>query len=286
MEKINFKVLFVIILILGAILGWQNLGGKILSSRFRREDYFQKLGLKKEQVRIINLSLQGKSLELKKEGDIWRIKGKKARETEVNEFLAVLFPQNPPEIVAKTSSRHSQMGVDEKGAIKIKINGEKEIWLGKSDGGGNFLRFPGSDEVWLVAGSWFSPSFDFSNWVDKTIISLDSQKLKKIDWQSPPRARLYQKKENFWWEGEKKVEDKVVEPLVSELSPLNADEVLEDQRPAGYSSVPKATLEIEWEGGSEKLEFFAGKDKYLVKRNSDGQEFLISSSVAQKFLNL
>jgi len=283
MEKINFKILFVIILIFGAILGWRDFGEKILP---KKSSYFQKLGIKKEQVRTISLSQQGKNLELKKEGEIWKIKGKKAKETEVNELFGVLFPQNPPQIVAKTSSRHSQMGVDENGATKIKINGEKEIWLGKSNGGGNYLRFPGSDEVWLVAGSWFSPSFDFSNWVDKTIISLDSQKLKKIDWRSPPRARLYQKKENSWWEGEKKVEDKVIEPAVSELSLLNADEALEDQWPTGYSSVPKATLEIEWEGGSEKLEFFAGKDKYLVKRNSDGQGFLISSQVAQKFLNL
>jgi len=225
-------------------------------------------------------------VELKKEGEIWKIKGKKAKEMEINELLAVLFPQNSPEIVAKTSSRHSQMGVDESGAIKIKLNGEKEIWLGKSTAGGNYLRFPGSDEVWLVKGSWYSPTVEFSYWVDKTIISLDATKLKKIDWRSPPRIRVYEKKDNSWWEGEKKVEDTKIQSVTSGLSPLVAEEVIEDQRPAGYSPVPKATLAIGWEGGSEKLEFFAGKDKHLVKRSSDSQEFLISSETAKKFLEI
>jgi len=283
MERINFKVLLIIILALGAIVGWRTYGGKFLP---KKSGYFQKLGIKKEQVRTINLSQQEKSVELKKEGEIWKIKGKKAKETEANELLAVLFPQNTPEVVAKTSSRHQQMGVDEGGAIKIKLNGEKEIWLGKSTTGGNYLRFPGSDEVWLVEGGWFSPTLDFSYWVDKTIISLDTSKLKKIDWRSPPRIRVYEKKDNSWWEGEKKVEEKKIEPIITGLSSLIAEEAVEDQRPAGYSQVPKATLAIEWEGGSEKLEFFAGKDKYLVKRNSDGQEFIISSETAKKFLEI
>jgi len=138
----------------------------------------------------------------------------------------------------------------------------------------------------LVKGSWYSPTAEFSYWVDKTIISLDATKLKKIDWRSPPRIRVYEKKDNSWWEGEKKVEDTKIQPVTSGLSPLIAEEVIEDQRPAGYSQVPKATLAIEWEGGSEKLEFFAGKDKYLVKRNSDGQEFLISTQTAQEFLEI
>jgi len=158
--------------------------------------------------------------------------------------------------------------------------------LGKSTAGGNYLRFPGSDEVWLVKGSWYSPTVEFSYWAEKTIISLDTSKLKKIDWRSPPRARVYEKKDNSWWEGEKKVEEKKVEPIISGLSPLTAEEVIEDQRPSGYSQAPTVTLAVEWEGGSEKLEFFAGKDKYLVKRNSDGQEFLISSQTAKKFLEL
>ena len=283
MERINFRVLLIIILVLGAVVGWRVVGGKILP---QKSEYFQKLGIKKEQVRTINLSFQGKSVELKKEGEVWKIKGKKAKETEVNELLAVLFPQNPPEVVAKTSSRHSQMGVDEAGAIKIKLNGEKEIWLGKSTAGGNYLRFPSADEVWLVKGSGYSPTVEFSYWAEKTIISLDTSKLKKIDWRSPPRIRVYEKKDNSWWEGEKKVEEKKVEPITSGLSPLTAEEVIEDQRPSGYSQTPTVTLAVEWEGGSEKLEFFAGKDKYLVKRNSDGQEFLISSQTAEKFLEI
>jgi len=283
MERINFKVLLIIILALGAVVGWRTTGGKFLS---QKSGYFQKLGIKKEQVRTIGLSQQEKIVELKKEGEIWKIKGKKAKETEVNELLAVLFPQNTPQIVAKTSSRHQQMGVDEGGAIKIKLNGEKEIWLGKSTAGGNYLRFPGSEGVWLVKGSWYSPTVEFSYWVDKTIISLDISKLKKIDWRSPPRIRVYEKRDNSWWEEEKKIEDKKVESIISSLSPLIGEEVIEDQRPAGYSQVPKVTLAIEWEGGSEKLEFFAGKDKYLVKRNSDGQEFIISSETAKKFLEI
>lgn len=283
MERINFKILLIIILILGAVVGWRVAGEKILP---QKSDYFKKLGVKKEQVRTINLSQQEKVVELKKEGEIWKIKGKKAKETEVNELLTVLFPQNSPEIVAKTSSRHSQMGVDEGGAIKIKLNGEKEIWLGKSTAGGNYLRFPGSEEVWLVKGSWYSPTVEFSYWVDKTIISLDISKLKKIDWRSPPRIRVYEKKDDSWWEGEKKVEEEKIEPITTSLTPLTAEEVIEEQRPAGYPQVPKATLELEWEGGSEKIEFFAGKDKYLVKRNSDGQEFIISSETAKKFLEI
>jgi len=283
MERINFKILLIIILILGAVVGWRVAGGKILP---QKNDYFKKLGIKKEQVRTINLSQQEKIVELKKESEVWKIKGKKAKEIEVNELLAVLFPQSSPETVAKTSSRHSQMGVDEAGAIKIKLNGEKEVWLGKSTSGGNYLRFPGSDEVWLVKGSWYSPTTEFSYWADKTIISLDVSKLKKIDWRSPPRIRVYEKKDNSWWGGEKEVEEKKIEPITTSLTPLTAEEVVEDQRPEGYTQVPKATLTIEWEGGSENLEFFTGKDKYLVKRNSDGQEFLISSETAKKFLEI
>jgi len=286
MERINFKILLIIILVLGGVVGWRMMGGKILPRRFRRDGYFQKLGIKKEQVRIINLSQKDKSVELKREGEIWKIKGKKAKETEVSELLAVLFPQNPPEIVAKTPSRHQQMGVDEAGAIKIKLNGEKEIWLGKNTSGGNYLRFPEGDEVWLVKGSWYSPTAEFSYWVDKTIISLNTTKLKKIDWRNSSQTKVYEKKDNSWWEGEKKVEEKKIEPIITGLSPLTAEEVVEDQRPAGYSPVAKLTLEVEWEGGSEKLEFFSGKDKFLVKRNSDGQEFLISSETAKKFLEI
>jgi hypothetical protein len=265
MEKANFKLLILIFAILVGLFVWRVGGEKILP---KESGYFQKLGIKKEAVRVISLTRQGKSLELKKEDNVWRVNGKKAKEVQVTDLLAVLFPGGEPPLVAKTSARHSQMEVDEGQAVKIKINGEKEVWLG----GGKYLRFPGSEEVWLVSQGAFTPTVDFSYWADKTIISLDSSKLKKIDWRSPPRIRVYEKKDN--------------PPIVSALSPLTAEEVVEEQRPFGYSSVPKATLGIEWEGGSEKLEFFAGKDKYLVKRNSDGQEFLISSETAKKFLEL
>jgi len=272
---------------LGGVIGWRVMGEKILPRRFRRGDYFQKLGIKKEQVRTISLSQQGKAVELKRDGELWKTKGKKAKEMEVNELLAVLFPQNPPEIVAKTSSRHQQMGVDEAGAIKIKLNGEKEIWLGKNTSGGNYLRFPEGDEVWLVKGVWYSPTVEFSYWVDKTIISLDTTKLKKIDWRGSSQIKVYEKKDNSWWEGEKRVGEKKIEPIITGLSLLIAEEVIENQRPEGYSQSPKTTLEIEWEGGSEKFEFFPGKeDKYLVKRGSDSQEFLISSETAKKFLEI
>lgn len=280
MEKINLKPLIIIILLILGVLGWRSFGGKILP---KSDGYLRQLGIKKEAVIVISLSQKDKSLEIKKEEDAWRIEGKKAKEVQVSDLLGVIFPEKEPELVAKTSSRHKEMKVDEENAIKIKLNGEKEIWLGTA-AGGNYLRFPGKDEVWLVSSSWFSPTVDFSFWADKTIISLDSSRLKKLEFHSSSKIKVFERKEGSWWQGEEKIEDQILEPVINTLSPLIAEEVVKEGRPAGYPQAPTVTLKIEWDGGEEKLEFFKGSKDWLVKRNSDGEEFLVGEEVGKKFL--
>ncbi|MGB9911717.1 MAG: DUF4340 domain-containing protein [Microgenomates group bacterium] len=279
MEKINFKPLLVILILFLGFLSWRNFGEKILP---KKNGYLNQLEIKKENIQKITLTQNEKSLEIKKDKGVWQVAGKKAKEVQVNDLLEILFPSSEPVLVAKTSSRHKEMKVDDQGALKIKLNEEKEIWLGVGSGG-NYLRFPGKDEVWFVAGSWFSPTIDFSFWVDKTIISLDSSKLKKIEWRSPPKIKTYEKKEGSWWEKEKKIEDKILDPIITTLSPLIADEVIEKERPTGYSLSPKITLTLDWEGGQEKLEFFKGTKNWLIKRGSDNEEFLIGE---EKIKNL
>ncbi len=260
MEKINFKPLLAALALILLVLGWRVAGGKILP---KKGNYFSQLGIKKEEVRVISLKTEGKEIEIKKENEVWKIKGKKAKEMVVNDLLAAIFPQREPELVAKTSSRHQQMGVDESQAIKIRINGDKEIWLGKN---GNYLRFPQKDEVWLAKESWTSFTADFSFWADKTIVFVEKEKLKKLEIQKGQKTKTFEDLQ------------KIPQEILDLLTPFNADEVVEDERPAGYGNEAKIVLNLEWEGGGEKLEFFPGGKNYLVKRNSDGQMFVVSTS--------
>lgn len=279
MEKIKLKPLLICLVLLAGILGWQWKGRKIFLSR---RGYLANLKMKKEEVRVVSLTSEGKTLEIKREGSEWKVKGKKAKEMLVNDLLAVVFPQEEPELVAKTASRHSEMGVDEGKAIKIKIDG-KEIWLGKEVIEGNYLRIPGKDEVWLVKGRGISPTAEFSYWADRTIIFLEQSKAKKLIIKTPKIQRFFEQKEGKWYEGNKEVKEEVLKEIFLNITPFTALGVVEDKRPSGYHYLPDLTLELEWEEGKEKLEFFKGKEDWIVRRDSDGTEFIVSSSTAEKF---
>lgn len=256
----------------------------------KNSPYLQKLKtLNKQNLDRFELNRGQESLVLEKNDNTWKINSSKVAQKYIDELFNGIFVSVEPEITAQTDKRHTDLGVTTDRATRIKLSDKISLLVGKANYPGVFARFDGDNVVYLLKN--LDPgrvSLDAQDWLDKTIFSLDPNKLQSLTFNQKNKDLIISKKDGKWIieENGKEVVKEKMDDLISDITALASQSVVQSNTDIReYSTLPELKLTIIFDGGTETLELFKGKSNYLVKRNSDGQQFITSEQTLSKILS-
>ncbi len=275
MSNKNIKLLLAVFVVLIGLLAFKQYAPSLSQPT---SAYAQKTkDVSAKTVSAIEISNSSGSVQLKKEGDAWKVNGKKADTAKVNSLLSSLLPEIAPEQIAQTDKRHKELELTDDTATQIKLDNKLTLLTGKTAGSGIYTRFDNDPAVYLLKNNP-SVTSTVSEWYDKTILAFDQTKATKITFREGNSITILTKEGDKWKGGSKNEEvgkDKV-DPILSQISSLTAQSLYDAAGGNTYPKQPNLILTVEYDGKMETLEFYKGASDYLVKRQSDGEQFIVS----------
>lgn len=253
--------------------------------------YLKKMGTanKKELVRI-EISNNKSNIVLNKDGNTWKLNSIKVSPAAIEGLINGLFVTTEPETVAQTDKKHKEFEVTNEAATRIKLSEALSLLVGKANYPGVFARFDGDNTVYLLKK--LDPSQITTTeqvWLDKTVFAAVPEKILKLVFTKGNKEYILEKKDGKWLNsGNSKEADKEkMDGLLAQILSLNAQSVVTKDIPiTDYSASPEMKVVITPDGGTETLELSKGKDTYLVKRLSDGEQFIVAESSLSKLLSV
>ena len=185
--------------------------------------------------------------------------------------------------------KHKEFEVTSEAAIRIKLSEKISLLIGKANYPGVFARFDGDNTVFLLKKlESVTVSTDVQQWLDKTVFADALDKIQKLTFTKGNKDYVMAKKDKKWLNSEngKEAAKEKMDALLVQLSNLNARSVVIKDTPiTGFAASPELKVVIAIEGGTETLELYKGKDTYLVKRLSDGEQFVVATSSLSSILS-
>lgn len=275
MSNKNIKLLLAVFIVLIGLLVFKQYAPSLSQPT---SAYVQKTkDISAQTVSAIEISNPDGSVQLKKEGDVWKVNGKKADTAKINSLLSSLLPTTSPELIAQTDKRHKELELTDDLSTKIKLDNKLTLLTGKSAASGVYTRFDSDPAVYLLKSNP-SVTSTVSEWYDKTILAFDQTKATKITFREGNSVTMLTKEGDKWKGGSKNEEigkDKM-DPILYQINSLTAQSLYDA---AGKSTYPKQTsliFTVEYDGKMETLEFYKGASDYMVKRASDGEQFIVN----------
>lgn len=273
MSNKNIKLLLVIFVVLVGFLVFRQYAPSLTQET---SAYTEKTKVVSPQsVASIEISNPSGSVQLKKEADIWKVNGKKADMAKINSLLSSLLPAIAPELIAQTDKRHKELELTDDLATKIKLDNKLTVLTGKSGGSGIYVRFDSDPAVYLLKNNP-SVTSTASVWYDKTILAVDQTKITKITFREGDAIKMLAKDGDRWKGGSKEVEKNKVDPILSQISNLTAQSFFDATSGSIYPKQANIVITVEYDGKLETLEFYKGTSDYLIKRQADGEQFIVS----------
>ncbi len=242
----------------------------------------------RQKITKVEVSRNTVSLVLENSGSGWKLNNKKVGVGKAESLLQNIFVTVPPEAVAQTALRHQELGLTTELAAKIKLRDQLTLLVGKANAPGFFVRFDNDNVVYLLKDLTDSQfSTDPQDWLDKTVITVDQTKVKQLTFTQNGQAFSLSSKDGKWQTagGQESPKDKT-DALFASLATLTADAVVIDEATAkAYGTGPAMNLLLTFESTSETLGIFKGQNDYLIRRGSDGEQFIISAALLSKILS-
>ncbi|MEA2088477.1 MAG: DUF4340 domain-containing protein [Patescibacteria group bacterium] len=211
---------------------------------------------------------------LEKQNDLWVVASAnnfKADQTTVESMLKTVLEIKIGTLISDNADKQSIYEVGEKKGIAVKIfSNDKnfaDFVIGKNGPSynTNYFRIAGNNKVYL---SDVSMRIDFSrpDYRDMRILTLNQANISKIEFDYQSKAKnVVIEKENEGWKivsSEKICKQEIVDEILSIISNLNAQDIVEDEEKEKIS-LDKPEL---------KLSIFQGDDKKVLLINSVEQE--------------
>ncbi len=276
MQNKTITILVIILAILAAVWGITTYFPKLTPET---SPYAKKVkSYDKTAVQSIIIKNSSGSLELKKEDNTWKVNGKKADVSKINNLVNELFPSIFPEIIAQTDKRHKEFELTKDTATSIAFDNKLTWLIGKNTGASIYARFDDDNNVYLLKFGTSSLSTQASDWFDKTILNFDQTKASKLTFKETGNTTVLIKKDDKWMDeiNNKEAKKDKVNSILSQASTLSAQSLYDPKKDIAYPNTLTLTFSVEYEGKSETLEFSKGGSDYFVKRLSDGEKFIVS----------
>jgi hypothetical protein len=191
-------------------------------------------GLTADQVDRVKIEGE-ESLELQKENNTWLVDGYVAEAQTVDELIGALLKPTSVQVVAETATTHEDLGVNEALRTLITLaagDGEKVFWVGTSSGDGRYVRFEGSDKVYLVDGVPFSgTSVTAADWVETTLVEIPQDTIEKIEIIRGRQTLVLEQREGSWFVAgsEEAIDESGIGAVLGSLASLTTQGLAEDQ---------------------------------------------------------
>ncbi len=239
-----------------------------------------------DSVLMIQISKGDTTCVFEKDDDKWELTkplSYPADQAPLRNLLKSLTTLEPGEVISINPDKFPKFQVDEKSGVLVEAYGRGEkplisVILGKmgSDFQSCYLRFPRKDEVHVARGiSRYMADRKVDDWRDKTILSLDKEKVVQITCMYPKREFRLLKAEGEWMLGKREADSTKVSEVLNFLSDFKADGFKD-----GGEVKAQLTLRIELEDGTEQKLLIGEEDekgKYLAQRGGAETTFWIHS---------
>ncbi len=147
-----------------------------------------------------------------------------------------------------------------------------------------YFRLPGSRDVYLAEGldTW-SVSKELKEWRDKTILSVPSEAVNRLTYTIGARQYEFRKDSAGWKSGDGAVESNIINPPLTSLSNLRADDFVDSSMK--FQNAP-VTVAVH---GAENVQLIlspavSDSSKFFVQVSSSPQIFVVSKYTAQQIL--
>jgi hypothetical protein len=235
----------------------------------------------------VEIKTPASSLVLEKRGVEWYVAKPvdyKADQSNVGQIIHQIKNLEIKNIVSSKPEKHSVFLVDQTGTqVTVSEKGiEKASFiLGKMAGSyaESYARRLNSDDVLIVEGA-SSYMFDrpVKDWRDKTIITAPKESIKDIRYQYGDTMFNVTFSDSAWFSGKDKVQQSVIEGIVSSLSNVQADDFIDS------SVSPKVTAMIAYAGVQLRFSFNKITNKYYVQSSSSPRWFVLEQWKANQIL--
>lgn len=159
----NLKYIFIIFLLLVAMTAWNIYSPQLFPASSPYRDSIKNLS--KQNIHIINITKAKKSVEIQKKQNKWQVNGKPADTAKVEELLSALFPPTPPDLVSQSDKKHKEFELTADLAVKVKLNNQQTILLGKITYPNIYACFDNQKEVYLLKNP-STLSTNLSDWLE------------------------------------------------------------------------------------------------------------------------
>jgi hypothetical protein len=204
MSKKNIILGIILIILVAFAWVWNGPLKKIQEVKAVEKNFLA--GISSARVDKVIISNSGKTTELDKSGDVWKIAGEKkfgvdsSAGTSLNSILSELGTMSL-EVVSTNSDKKSSFGTDEQG-IKIEVKQGSDTFnfvVGKptSDNSGTYLAAPDFGKTYQVALD-LNTVFSRADWRDLSIFSFVPERSEKIRFQYPDHQFTVENIANKW----------------------------------------------------------------------------------------
>lgn len=246
--------------------------------------------------KISNIILKDSStqLQINKEGTEWKVASKSANVAMVEDLINGVIIDSSPLLIGESEELKKKQGLTEQEAIKITIksnNQELTLNIGPKNGSFNPIQIDGTNQIYSLRGLP-NISTDANKWVNLKIVDIDSSQIKSLTFNTSWQPFTIQKQEDKSWkfsEGEDKVNQDEVEQFLLDINPFKAKELAYEQKQEEYNLAAAAEFYLTIvtdDDQSQTLEFYPGKNDYLIKRTPDVEYFIGTNYDAEDFKKL
>jgi len=281
----QLKIAAIVFLGIVIVLGLKLFLPKLLPEKTPYINKFD--GLTPSSVQRIDVGEANESLQLTKESAGWRVDGKRANKAKIDGLLDQLIPKTDPPLVAETSQRHKDYGVDKESATSIKLNDKVTVLIGLTASEGAYVRFEGDDKVYTVKDlSRTGLTAKKTDWYDKGVLGTERDKIQKVSGTVDGKSLRLTKKNDKWiGANDSELDKDKVNSLLANLATLSAETLAEEANRGTYPTTPQATFTVDYDGQTETLELYAGPENYWVQRRNSKEIFIVSPASITSLLN-
>jgi hypothetical protein len=208
----------------------------------------------------------------------------KANQTNIGQIIHQIKNLEVKSTVSSKPEKHSVFQVDQSGTeVKVYEKGIEKISfvLGKMAASytESYARKNNSDDVLLVEGA---NSYLFNrpvkDWRDKTIFNTPKENIREVKYQFGDTTFSVTFKDSIWLLGKDKVEQSMMDGILTSLSNLQADDFIDS------TLSPKITAAITYADVQIRFSYNRTTNKYTVQSSNSPQWFVVEPGKAAQIL--
>ena len=246
--------------------------------------------IKADDLVRIEIAKNSRDLVLTKQEGRWKVASKTADLAKVNELIRSLLTTVSPQIISQNKDKFEELELATGSATIVKLislQKETSFIVGKQIGSDTVVVLQDLDKAFGLTSVPSLSETAASDWIDKTIMDIDSLRVKQLIFEARENYALNQTSDQKWAfeDSNEKVNSDGVNTFLYKFNPFKGDDLASLDQIMQFdlsSSGFKITL-VDKNDQVNELMFKLIDDQYIVKRTLDNEYFIISKTAGESF---